>query len=221
MDAIRGTALLAAAWLALAAPASARVDGAALFFAHGCQACHRVGPRGGSAGPDLTLVGVRRPRPWIAAWLQSPRLWKPGTMMPEQGLSAADRAALAYYLSSQRGQAWGEDRPWSGISDARARGRAIYVRAGCVACHGTEGRGGQPNPGAPDDVIPALAPLMGTYTRWELKARIRAGATAQGRDGLTAAVDMPAWKGFLSDDDLDALATYLLSLAEGQPKTDW
>lgn len=211
--------LAAAVWLALALPA--RADGRALFESHGCTACHRVGPRGGSAGPDLTFVGLRRPRPWIERWLESPRRWKPGTPMPEQGLSAPDRAALAYYLSTQLGEAWGKERPWSAISDDAARGKEIYLRAGCVACHGPEGKGGQPNPGAMGDVIPALAPLMATYTRWELKMKIRGGATAQGRDGLAAAVDMPAWKNALSDDELDALATYLLSLAESQPKSDW
>jgi mono/diheme cytochrome c family protein len=32
---------------------------------------------------------------------------------------------------------------------------------------------------------------------------------------------MPAWRGALSDDELDALTAYLLTLADGQPKTDW
>jgi mono/diheme cytochrome c family protein len=211
--------LAAALWLAFAGPA--RADGRALFGSHGCEACHRIGPRGGSAGPDLTFVGLRRPQPWLAAWLENPRRWKPGTTMPQQGLPAADRAELAYYLSTQWGQAWGKDRPWRDVVGDVARGRAVYVRAGCVACHGTEGRGGQPNPGAPGDVIPALAPLMSTYTRWELKTRIRGGAAAQGQGGLTPAVDMPAWKDALSDEDMDALSTYLLSLAESQPKSEW
>jgi mono/diheme cytochrome c family protein len=213
--------ILAAALLALALPAASRADGRALFESHGCAACHRVGPRGGSAGPDLTFAGLRRPRPWIEQWLESPRRWKPSTLMPQQGLSAPDRAELAYFLSSQQGQAWGDGRPWTAIRDEVARGREIYLRAGCVACHGPEGRGGQPNPGAPGDVIPALAPLMGTYLRWELKRRIRNGAAAQGRDGLTPAVDMPPWKDALSDGELDALSTYLLSLAETQPKSEW
>jgi mono/diheme cytochrome c family protein len=212
---------IAAFWLALALAPAARADAGALFDAAGCRSCHRIGPRGGSAGPDLTLVGLRRPRPWLEAWLKSPRAWKHDTLMPEQGLSAADRAALAYFLSTQQGQAWKDERPWRGQRDALTEGREIYARAGCAACHGAAGRGGHPNPGAQGDVIPALAPLMGTYTRLELKIKILYGVTPEGRDGLTPAVVMPAWKGVLSGDEIDALATYLLSLAESQPKSDW
>lgn len=211
--------ILAASCLALAAFARAD-DGAALFAAHGCDSCHRVGERGGSAGPDLTLAGFRRPRGWLERWLRSPHAWKPDTLMPEQGLSDADRDALAGYLSAQKGGAWGGERPWAALTGA-ARGRAIYVRAGCVACHGAAGRGGHPNPGARGDVIPALAPLMGTYTSDELKRKIQDGVLPDGHDGLSPAVVMPAWKDVLSDEELDSLTAYLLSLAESQPKSDW
>ncbi len=205
----------------LFAAAAARADeGAARFDAAGCRACHRIGPRGGDAGPDLTLVGFRRPRAWIAEWLRSPRAWKPGTMMPEQGLSDADRDALADFLSAQKGQAWVGARPWASLPEAE-RGRAIYVRAGCVACHGPQGTGGQPNPGTHGGVIPALAPLMGTYTAAELKARIKQGVIPEGHEGMTPAVVMPPWKDVLSDEELDALDSYLLGLAAAQPKQDW
>ena len=211
--------LLAAACLPGAAAASAD-EGAARFDAAGCRACHRIGPRGGDAGPDLTLVGFRRPRGWIENWLKSPHAWKPDTKMPEQGLSDADRGALAEFLSVQKGGAWAAERPWDAVPMAE-KGRAIYARAGCIACHGVAGRGGHPNPGAHADVIPALAPLMGTYTRDELKAKIKDGAIPDGREGMTPAVAMPAWKNILSEDELDALTSYLLSLAESQPKSDW
>jgi mono/diheme cytochrome c family protein len=214
-----GAPLLAAALLTAVAARAA--DGVALFDAAGCRACHRIGPRGGKAGPDLTMVGLRRPRAWIEAWLKDPRAWKGDTLMPAQGLSDAGRAALAEFLSAQKGQAWGEDRPWRGEEPGEIDGRGVYLRAGCVACHGPAGRGGHPNPGAHGDVIPALAPLMATYKKDELIARLRAGVKPEGRDGLTPAVTMPAWAGVLSDEELSALADYLLSLAESQPKTDW
>lgn len=211
---------LAACVLSWSALARAADGGAARFDAAGCRACHRVGLRGGDAGPDLTLAGVRRPKAWIETWLASPRAWKPGTLMPEQGLSAADRSALAEFLSAQRGQAWGEERPWRGAEPGEIFGRAVYVRAGCVACHGPAGGGGHPNPGARGGVIPALAPLMATYNKEELKAKVRNGVVPE-TGGAPAAVVMPAWKGVLDEDELDALAGYLLSLGGSQPKSDW
>ena len=182
-----------------------------LLRSHECLSCHRLGERGGGSGPDLTLVGLRRPRAWIDAWLKDPAAWKRDTLMPRQGLADSDREALADYLTEQKGQAWGTGRPWSGLGGAEA-GRSIYERAGCVACHGAEGRGGHPNPGARGGVIPALAALMGTYKKEELVARVRAGVTPE-TGGAPAAVSMPAWAGVLSDLELSELADYLLSLA--------
>lgn len=215
MRAILGAALL------LAGAPSARADqAAAVFDAAGCRSCHRVGPYGGDAGPDLTLVGVRRPRAWLEEWLASPRHWKADTRMPEQGLALTDRLALAGWLSQRRGQDWGGARPWAGL-DGAAQGRAIYARAGCVACHGAAGRGGHPNPGAHGGVIPALAPLMATYKADELKAKVRRGVVPETHGGPPAAVSMPPFAEVFSDGELDALAAYLLSLGAAQPKTDW
>ena len=215
--------MLTAGWLFLAASSGAQ-DGAARFDAAGCRSCHRLGPSGGDSGPDLTLVGVRRPRAWIETWLKSPSAWKHDTKMPDQGLSDADRGALAEYLSAQKGQAWKTLRPWDDSYDelhALDKGRAIYVRAGCIACHGVAGRGGHPNPGAHGDVVPALAPLMATYTAGELKAKIKNGVTPDGHDGMTPVVVMPAWTDLFSDDEYDVLTKYLLSLAGSQPNSDW
>ncbi len=193
------------------------VEPAALFDAHGCRSCHKIGERGGNSGPDLTFVGHRRPRAWIDAWLASPRAFKHDTRMPEQGLSASNRAALADFLSEQKGQVWGAARPWRAAGD----GHAIYTRAGCVACHGPAGRGGHPNPGAHGDIIPALAPLMATYKKNELIVKIKRGVVPEIHDGPPAAVSMPGWGGVLSEDELSALSDYLLSLATADPQDDF
>ena len=211
------------ALLLAAAPASA--SGPALFDAHGCRSCHKIGERGGNSGPDLTLVGHRRPKAWLEKWLASPRAWKHGTKMPEQGLSAGDRAGLAEFLSAQKGEAWGSRRPWDMVYGAE-QGRLVYARAGCVACHGVRGAGGHPNPGGRGGWIPALGPLMGTYKKDELVSKLKRGAKADPEPGMTAEVDMPGWNGVLSDSELDALADYLLTLAkpgpkDGDPKDDF
>lgn len=203
--------------LLLASPAAATE---ALFDAHGCRACHKVGARGGNAGPDLTMAGVRRPADWLEEWLRDPVLYKPDTTMPRQGLGGGELKALADWLAAQKGQAWNGARPWAGL-EGLEKGKAIYLRAGCVACHGAAGTGGHPNRHAHGGIIPALRPLMATYTAAELKRKIRGGSVPETHGGPRARVNMPAWDGIFDEAELDALAEYLLSLAESEPKGDW
>ena len=201
-------------------PAAFAVEPAAQFDAHGCRSCHKIGDRGGNSGPDLTFVGVRRPQAWIEKWLRDPRGFKHDTLMPKQGLSSSDLGALSDYLSAQKGQAWSGHKPWDNVP-ASERGRTIYVRAGCVACHGPAGRGGHPNPGAHGGIIPALAPLMATYKKDELITKIRRGVIPEIHGGPPAEVNMPGWEGVLTDAETEALADYLITLASAEPKSDW
>ncbi len=199
-------------FFAIIAPIFAADPGPALFDAHGCRACHKIGAKGGNTGPDLTLVGHRRPKAWIEKWLASPKAYKPDTEMPEQRLPPADRAALAAFLSERRGQDWGGERPWKNLSGP-AQGKLIYAAAGCAACHGAGGRGGHPNPGAVGGVIPALPKLLSSYTKDELVNKLRSGAVPDTGGGPPAAAEMPAWDGILSAPELSALADWLLSIA--------
>lgn len=213
--------LLAA--LFLRAPAlGAQEPGQALFSAAGCRSCHRVGFLGGNTGPDLTLVGFRRSPEWIDRWLSSPRAWKKDTLMPEPALSAAARAGLVEYLSAQKGQAFGQRRPWDGAEGAR-KGQIVFAKAGCVACHGARGRGGHPNNNVPGEAVAALPKLVATYTREELKDKIRRGARPAKKDpaGPEPLVAMPAWGRVLSEEEIDAVADYVAGLAEKETGTDW
>ncbi len=196
-------------------------DGRALFDAAGCRACHSIGGVGGNAGPDLTFVGFRHTPRWLDAWLADPRAWKPDTLMPDFKLTPASREALVSYLSSLRGQDFGARRPWLESSEP---GRELFARAGCVACHGAQGTGGHPNVNVVGGVIPALRGLSQTYTREELIAKIERGSHPDKRDAAgPEPVAMPAWSGVLLDDEVGAVADYLLSLgpAPGAAKADW
>ncbi len=187
--------------------------GRALFDAAGCRACHRVGTKGGNTGPDLTLVGLRRSPEWLDIWLRDPRAWKKDTLMPSPRLSARARRAVVEYLATltRRGP------------EAYASGREVYVRAGCVACHGAGGKGGHPNNNVPGGMIPALDVLIGTYTREELESRIVRGSRPAKADGAGAEplVAMPSWTGVLSDGELDALVDHLFTLAPKTKAQDW
>jgi cbb3-type cytochrome c oxidase subunit III len=90
-------------------------------------------------------------------------------------------------------------------------GATLYVRDGCINCHGPNGLGGVPNPQSPDKAIP---PLSGGDFRSEFNTDqkiedvIRSGSVI----GSAPIVSMPHWGGILSQQDLNALVAYLKTL---------
>jgi mono/diheme cytochrome c family protein len=90
-------------------------------------------------------------------------------------------------------------------------GAALYVRDGCINCHGPNGLGGVPNPQAPDKAIPPLSGPgfrhdFGTDTK--IMQVIRTGSVL----GRAPIVSMPHWGGIISNADLKALVAYLKTL---------
>jgi mono/diheme cytochrome c family protein len=90
-------------------------------------------------------------------------------------------------------------------------GASLYVRYGCINCHGPNGLGGVPNPQSPDKAIP---PLSGIDFRKEFNtdqkiiAFIRSGSVI----GRAPIVSMPHWGGIIPNDQLQALVAYLKTL---------
>ena len=74
--------------------------GQELYGQFGCAACHQLGTTGGYVGPELSATGTRLKPGWIAAWLTTPSVYRPGTLQPDYGLSSADARALTAYLIS-------------------------------------------------------------------------------------------------------------------------
>jgi mono/diheme cytochrome c family protein len=94
---------------------------------------------------------------------------------------------------------------------AAVAGAALYVRYGCINCHGPNGLGGVPNPLSPDTVIP---PLSGQGFRHDFPTDkaiadvIRSGSVI----GKAPIVSMPHWGGILSDQQIAELNAYLKTL---------
>ena len=90
-------------------------------------------------------------------------------------------------------------------------GAALYVRYGCINCHGPNALGGVPNPAAPDKTIP---PLSGADFRSEFNtdAKIIDFINSGSVLGGPALVAMPHWGGIISDPDLKSLAAYIKTL---------
>ncbi|MDQ6902794.1 MAG: cytochrome b N-terminal domain-containing protein [Bacteroidota bacterium] len=80
-------------------PDSVVVAGVNLFYAKGCQYCHKINQYGGAAGPDLTAVGNR-----LSAQELTIRIVNGSTNMPAFGgvLSKDELNKLVIFLSTQK-----------------------------------------------------------------------------------------------------------------------
>ncbi len=90
-------------------------------------------------------------------------------------------------------------------------GASLYVRYGCIDCHGPNGLGGVPNPQSPDKSIPPLSGIAFRSqfnTNEKIIAVIRSGSVI----GRAPIVSMPHWGGIIPDDQLNALVAYLKTL---------
>lgn len=196
------------------APKTPVEAGRAYFTQLNCRSCHRIGGEGAVGGPDLTMTGFRHSKEWLDLFLKDPQAWKKDTLMPNPRLSEPARAALVEYLAAQKGQAWGQARPWKGPKTSQDRGHLLFARAGCSACHGPAGKGGMPNNNVAGGKIPALAELASTYTKDELTRKIARGVVPVPADpaGSKPLVKMPAWSDVLSPEEISDVADYVLTL---------
>jgi nitric oxide reductase subunit C len=83
-------------------------DGRPRQFDQVCTACHSVGGRGGTVGPALDEVGDRYDEEYLGRWLRNPAAVKPGTTMPNLGLSDEQVTEMVAYLSTLSTQEHGQ-----------------------------------------------------------------------------------------------------------------
>jgi mono/diheme cytochrome c family protein len=201
-------------------PVSATVaEGAHYFVQFACAQCHGEGGQGGvsqyvpaltSVGKSLTVAQLTNiiehglgesanpKQPYMPVWkgVISPRQTSSLVAYVHAGLPAVPGAAPLTVPVNQ--------------GDVVA-GAALYVRYGCVNCHGPNGLGGVPNPQSPDKTIP---PLSGPDFRGEFNtpAKIKDVIVSGSVIGRAPIVSMPHWGGILSDQQLNQLVAYLHTL---------
>jgi len=88
--------------LAVATAGKTTGIGEFLFRKNDCSACHQIQGIGGTAGPDLTHVGTRRPdADWHIRHLKDPSSVVKDSAMPAfSGLTDEESKALAEYLTT-------------------------------------------------------------------------------------------------------------------------
>ena len=194
-------------------------EGAHDFNQFACAQCH--GPNGGGgisqAVPPLKIVGramtVAQLRSIIDHGLgESANPTRP--YMPVWGQIISQRqvtALVAYVHAGLPAVAGATPVPVQADQGPVVEGAQLYVRYGCINCHGPNGLGGVPNPLSPDKSIP---PLSGADFRKEFDttAKIVAVIKSGSVIGRAPIVSMPHWGGIIPPDRLQALAAYIETL---------
>ena len=205
-------------------PSAPRIDphvamGAHIFVQFACSACHgeqgsgtvsRYVPALKPIGRTLTVAQLssiinhglgesRNPkRPFMPVW---------GPVISKS--QVAD--LVAYIRAGLPKVPYATPVPVPRGQGAAVAGAALYVRYGCINCHGPNGLGGVPNPQSPDKAIP---PLSGQDFRKEFNTDakiidfIRSGSVI----GKAPIVAMPHWGGIIPDRNLKDLVAYLKTL---------
>lgn len=157
-----------------------------------CMQCHGADARGAKGFPNLTdndwLYGGEPEQ--IKETITNGRM---GVMPPHAQLGADTIKDVANFVRSLSGL--------SNDSVRAAKGKETFTSAGCIGCHGPEGKGTQAV-GAPN-----LTDKVWLYGSSE--ATITETIT-NGRQNK-----MPAWKDFLGEAKVHLLAAYVYSLSQG------
>jgi mono/diheme cytochrome c family protein len=199
--------------------APAVASGGHLFVQFACAQCHGMQGRGGISPdvPALTNVAkvltASRLRSIIDHGLgESANPTKPYMPVWGEVISQTQVADLIAYLRAGLPVVPTAEPPAVPIDQGAAvEGSVLYVRDGCIDCHGPNGLGGVPNPLSPDKKIP---PLSGEAFRQEFNTDqkiidvIRSGSVI----GKAPIVSMPHWGGIIGRPELHALVAYLKTL---------
>lgn len=211
------TAAVAPASSAAVAPAVAA--GAHTFVQFACSQCH--GPQGrGGVSPDvpaLTTVGKSLTVAQLSHIIdhglgESANPTKPYMPVWGEVISKTQVSDLVSYIRAGLPSVSQTDPvPVPQGQGPAVAGAALYVRYGCINCHGPNGLGGVANPLSADKSIP---PLSGGGFRHDFPTDkaiadvIRSGSVI----GKAPIVSMPHWGGIIPQADVTALIAYLKTL---------
>ena len=218
------SALAALVVLLVAAPASG--DGAAVYRAH-CAVCH--GDDGRGNGPAAAMLAPA-PRdftagrykfrstpagglPTVADVVATTARGLRGTSMPAFGdlLTPEDLDAVARHVLAFAPPEAPRSAPFARLPEARGDGAALFSRAGCGECHGSDGRGSAWR-------TPGMPPWGGRpATRLDEPWTFRGGSEeTRVTQRILTGVDgsaMPAYADVLSSAEARALARHVGSFA--------
>ncbi len=194
-------------------------EGAHYFQQFACAQCHGIGGQGGVSPyvPALTSVGKQLTVSQLSSIIEhglgeSANPTRPYMPVWHGIISRRQISSLVDYIRAGLPQV-PDATPLPVPTDQGdvVAGASLYVRYGCVNCHGPNGLGGVPNPSSPDKTIP---PLSGGAFRAQFNtpAKIKAVIVSGSVIGRAPIVSMPHWGGILTDRQVSQLIAYLNTL---------
>lgn len=193
--------------------------GKILFSESRCISCHTVEGKGNGSAPELSRIGSKVDRRWLAAYVGNPEAFQPGTRMPRYHFSRQDLLDLADYMMEEftDSPAPAPAPPLRPAQKAVQAGEEIYGKYGCAGCHRIAGRD-DPAQTGPEltGIGEKPARLLDFGRREDLPRRLPEWLGAKVREprSFRDGLRMPDF-GFTAG-QVEALVTALLSLP-GQP----
>jgi mono/diheme cytochrome c family protein len=136
--------------------------GALLLGELNCVSCHTADGRVGKPAPILDGIGARARVGHLRKYIADPHAVKPGTTMPALFADDPDKdakvEALVQFLAGT-----GTVRQARPQFKAIIRGKDIYAKVGCAACHGPRDLTGEPTKPFTGFEVP-LGDVRGKYT---------------------------------------------------------
>ena len=170
-----------------------------------CSACHRFNGVGGGLAPDLSFEGSRAQRQWIAGFMKNPETLRPTLTfrMPQFNMTDQEASTIADYLTMVL------QSPSVRLVDQKAftsqmadMGKQLYeVKYQCNACHTIGSQGGY------------VGPNLSNAGNWLSAAWIEGWL----KDPQTLVPGTIEPRRSLTDQEVQALTAYILTLKKSQP----
>jgi len=194
------------------------VAGAYTYRSFACGACHGLSGQGGvnpaipaltGAGQEFTAAQLRKIIDKGAGVVSDPQ----APFMPVWGPVVSDTQVdqlVAYIKAGLPTVPGSEPDAVPAGASPQVAGQTLYSTYGCINCHGPNGLGGVPNPGAEDQAVP---PLSGADFRSEFDTPAKIKEIIMGGSviGKAPIASMPHWGGVLTDEQANDLVAYIQS----------
>jgi nitric oxide reductase subunit C len=175
-------------------------QGKMLWHKYDCIGCHTILGNGSYFAPDLTKRTVGKPKGYLKRFLMNPREVNPQAAMPNLGITAEEADKLLVFLdwtSKVDTNGWPPEPVLASMMRARSKGVEVFADNGCSACHMIGGVGGTSGP--PLDRVGAQHDRQ-----WHIEH-------LKDPQSVVPNSAMPSY-GHLGQEDIDALADYMMSL---------